>query len=58
LPQIIFYKFVYLRNLYIYTGCPILISSGKYLENMEDIGKMFQIKVVGHEGGQMMKIYT
>jgi len=36
-----------------YTGCPILISSGKYLENMEDIGKMFQTKVMGkgHEEG-------
>jgi len=25
---------------------------------MEDIGKMFQTKVVGHEGKQMMKICT
>jgi len=25
---------------------------------MKDIGKMFQTKVVRHEGGQMMKICT
>jgi len=36
----------------------MLISSGKYLENNGRYGKMFQTKVVGHEGGQMMKICT
>jgi len=50
--------FLLYLHIHTYTGCPILISSGKYLENMEDIGKMFQTKVVGYEGGQMMKICT
>jgi len=41
-----------------YTGCPILIAPGKYLEKYGRYGKMFQTKVVWLEKEQMMSICT
>lgn len=35
LNRIVFYHFVYTHKNYIYTECPILIASGKYIEKYE-----------------------